>query len=70
VDLRRNFTLKIHDPNLISDAAGRHARIAGHSTEFEACRQSGRVTRTPLPEYSGYLSRAAGRLMEVFRDEV
>lgn len=66
-DLRRNITLRIPDPNLLSDAAGRQPLIASHGYEHE---ELGRGIQPPELEYSGYLSRAAGRLLEVFRDEV
>jgi hypothetical protein len=66
VDLRRNVTVRIQDANLLSDAAVWRGWSSTESREFEV-QGSGRVVREP--EYSGYLSRAALRLLEVFKDE-
>ncbi len=66
-DLRRNITLRIPDPTLISDAAGRQLPPASQRQEHE---ELGRKIQPADLEYSGYLSRAAGRLLEVFKDEV
>jgi len=63
VDLNRNVALQIDDPNLIRDTTPRNPHIPAHR---EYTSQSKRGKDAFDFEYSQYLSRAAGRLSEVF----
>lgn len=67
VHLDRNVTLRIQDPNLISNAAPRKLHMPTYLPEYE---ESDRHTPDLELEYSQYLARAAGRLLEVFKGEV
>ena len=71
-DLRRNITLQIPDPNLISNAAVPSPAPPIPREEHDEPYQNLMPELEPEPElqYSGYLSRAAGRVLEVFKDEV
>lgn len=64
--LDRNVTLRIQDASLISNALPRKLHLPTYLPEYEADRQD----RQRELEYSQYLSRAAGRLLEVFKGEV
>lgn len=66
-DLRRDVTVTIRDANLLSDGTVWRGQSLAKSRDFEVHEGSEHVVREP--EYSGYLSRAALRLMEVFKDE-
>ena len=67
VDLNRNVSLRIQDPNLISDVPPQKQHVPAYLPEYEvADRQN---TDLDL-EYAEYLSRAKGRLLEVFKGEV
>lgn len=66
VDLRRNIALQIPDPNLVSNASVPpsapplpHAERAGADRDLQ-----------PAELKLEYLGRAAGRVLEVFKDEV
>jgi NDP-sugar pyrophosphorylase family protein len=67
IDLGRGISFRIEDPNLISNVPPVKQHIPSYLPEYaEADR--------PMPdhdlEYSEYLSRAKGRLLEVFKGEV
>jgi hypothetical protein len=62
-DLRRKVTLTIEDPNLIAAVASGGWRAPRHSRQP---RGMAHLTQQPEPEYSQYLTRAAGRLFEAF----
>lgn len=64
--LERNVTLHIQDERLIANALPRRLHIPAYLPGYEADRQA----RQQELEYSQYLSRAAGRLLEVFKGEV
>jgi len=65
--LDRNLMLRIQDPNWISDSAPLQPQVPNYLPEYE---ESFRRSRQLELEYSQYLSRAAGRLLEVFKGEV
>ncbi len=65
--LNRNVALRFEDPNLISDAAPQRVYVPPYLPEYE---ESVRPSDQLELEYSRYLSRAAGRLLEVFKGEV
>ena len=67
IQLDRNITLRIQDRNLISNAAPRKLHMPTYLPEYE---DSDHHTPDLELEYSQYLSRAAGRLLEVFKGEV
>ncbi len=69
VDLRRNIALQIPDPNLISNAAVTRPAAPLPRAEHEAPERDLQPAELNL-EYPGYLGRAAGRLLEVFKDEI
>ena len=64
--LDRHVTLRIQDAKLIANALPRKLHLPAYLPGYEAHRQS----RQQELEYSQYLSRAAGRLFEVFKGEV
>ena len=66
VDLNRNVTLRIQDPNLISDVPPQKLRVPAYLPEYEDVNRDSDRDR----EYSEYLSRAKGRFLEVFKGEV
>jgi NDP-sugar pyrophosphorylase family protein len=67
VDLGRNVLLRIQDPNLISDVPPQKQHVPAYFPEYEeADRQDSGLDL----EYGEYLSRAKGRLLEVFKGEV
>jgi NDP-sugar pyrophosphorylase family protein len=67
MDLGRNVSLRIEDPNLISNVPPVKQHVPVYLPEYEE-------TDRPSPdldlEYSQYLSRAKGRFLEVFKGEV
>jgi len=64
--LDRNITLRIQDAKLIANALPRRLHVPAYLPGYVADRE----TREQELEYSQYLSRAAGRLLEVFKGEV
>ncbi len=75
--LNRNIMLRIQDPTLISNAAPEKQYLPAYFPQYdESVRQGGDRKREDRQreelelEYSRYLSRAAGRLLEVFKGEV
>ena len=66
-DLVRNVTVHIQDPNLISDIPPQKQRIPAYLPAYE---DTDRHTSDLEPEYARSLSRAKGRLLEVFKGEV
>lgn len=67
VDLRRDVTLNIQDRNLIADAV--YAQAQNSSRRRRQATLERPISELDF-EYSQYLSRAAGRLLEVFKGEV
>lgn len=67
VHFDRNISVRIDDPNLISNAFPRKLHIPSYLPQYENTNREGRNVEL---EYSQYLSRAAGRLLEVFKGEV
>jgi hypothetical protein len=67
VDLTRNVMLHIQDPNLISDVPPQEQCAPAYLPEYE---EAGSRNSDLEPESSQYLSRAKGRLLEVFKGEV
>jgi NDP-sugar pyrophosphorylase family protein len=67
IDLERNVTLKIQDPSLISDVPPQKARVPAYVPEYG---DTGRESPELDSEYAEYLTRAKGRLLEVFKGEV
>ena len=67
VDLARNVILRIQDPNLISNVPPQKQHVPAYLPEYEG---AGRHSPDLEPEYSQYLSRAKGRLLEVFKGGV
>jgi carbonic anhydrase/acetyltransferase-like protein (isoleucine patch superfamily) len=67
IDLGRNVIVHIEDPNLISDVPPQKRFVPAYLPEYE---EVDRQTPALDPEYSQYLSRAKGRLLEVFKGEV
>lgn len=67
VDLSRNVTLCIQDPNLISNVPPERQPIPAYLPDFAEIEPT--ITAADS-EYSEYLSRAKGRLLEVFKGEV
>ena len=67
VDLARNVSLHIQDPNLISDVPPQKQHVPAYLPEYEGAGLHGSDL---APESSQYLSRAKGRLLEVFKGEV
>ncbi len=65
--LQYDLTLRIQDPQLIASAMPRRVHIPTYLPEYE---EADRESRQLEIEYSQYLSRAAGRLLEVFKGEV
>jgi NDP-sugar pyrophosphorylase family protein len=66
IDLGRNVSLRIEDPNLISSVPPvKQAPV--YRPEYE---EADRPSQDADLEYSEYLSRAKGRLLEVFKGEV
>jgi NDP-sugar pyrophosphorylase family protein len=66
-DLGRNVTLRIQDPTLISDVPPQKQYIPAYLPEYE---ETDRPSPDPGLEYFDYLSRAKGRLLEVFKGGV
>ncbi|HUB02546.1 MAG TPA: hypothetical protein VL983_07665 [Terriglobales bacterium] len=65
-DLRRNVTLRVSDPNLITEAS----LEKWHVLDLHPRPEKTRVRSwQPEVEYSQYLTRAAGRLFEAFKGE-
>jgi hypothetical protein len=62
LDVNRNVALQIDDPKLIRDTAPRNWRASPNRENGSSNAASEAVDF----EYSQYLSRAAGRLSEVF----
>jgi len=67
VDLGRNVSLRIDDPNLISNVPPVKQHVPAYLPEFA---EADRRTLDFDPEDSNYFARAKGRLLEVFRGEV
>jgi NDP-sugar pyrophosphorylase family protein len=66
IDISRNIALRIEDPNLISNVPPvKHVPV--YRPEYE---EADRPSPDRDLEYSEYLSRAKGRLLEVFKGEV
>ena len=66
IDIGRNVSLRIEDPNLISNVPPvKHIPV--YRPEYE---EADRPSPDLDLEYSEYLSRAKGRLLEVFKGEV
>jgi NDP-sugar pyrophosphorylase family protein len=65
VDLSRNVSLRFEDPNLISNVPPVKRHVPVYIPEYEEADQP-----KADPEYSEYLSRAKGRLLEVFKGGV
>ncbi len=68
VDLRRNVTLTIRDSNLISGVTCRQPQMFRVS-EQEEHKDTGHLIGQAELEPPHYLSRAAGKLIEAFKDE-
>ncbi len=68
VDLNRNLTVRIDDPNLIRGTAPRPWGVS--EDERERSKPSDARNAQIEPEYAQYLSRAAVRLSAVFKGEV
>jgi carbonic anhydrase/acetyltransferase-like protein (isoleucine patch superfamily) len=66
-DLGRNVTLRIQDPSLISDVPPQKQYAPAYLPEYE---EADRSTADAGLEYFEYLSRAKGRLLEVFKGGV
>jgi len=67
VDLGRNVTLTIEDPHLLFGGCTPTRQLPNYGRELEEPDRQGRQVQL---EHSQYWSRAAGRLLEVFRGEV
>jgi carbonic anhydrase/acetyltransferase-like protein (isoleucine patch superfamily) len=66
-DLSRNVTLRIQDPSLISDVPPQKQYVPAYLPEYE---EADRTASESGLEYFDYLSRAKGRLLEVFKGGV
>ncbi|MGA9354011.1 MAG: hypothetical protein WBV46_10005 [Terriglobales bacterium] len=66
-DLGRNVTLRIQDPSLISDVPPQKQYAPAYLPEYE---EADRTSADSGLEYFDYLSRAKGRLLEVFKGGV
>ncbi len=66
-DLGRNITLRIQDPSLISDVPPQKQYVPAYLPEYEEVDRTSAVAGL---EYFEYLSRAKGRLLEVFKGGV
>ncbi len=67
LDLDRNVLLRIQDPNLISDVPPQKQHVPAYLPEYE---EADRPDSGLDLEQGEYLSRAKGRLLEVFKGEV
>ncbi len=67
IDLGRKISLRIEDPNLISNVPPVQQHVPSYLPEYA---DPERPTPDRDLEYSEYLSRAKGRLLEVFKGEV
>ncbi|MGC2248792.1 MAG: hypothetical protein WA609_19470 [Terriglobales bacterium] len=67
IDLDRKISFRIEDPNLISNVPPVKQHVPSYLPEYA---EADRPTPDRDLEYSEYLSRAKGRLLEVFKGEV
>jgi NDP-sugar pyrophosphorylase family protein len=67
IHLHQNVTVHIEDPYLVSSAVSRPLQLPAYLPQYEGV---DRRTEQLEVEYSQYLSRAAGRLLEVFKGQV